>query len=35
MRKVTTRAFAVLLLVALTIAGMGVYIWRLAVDGGD
>ena len=35
MRKVTTRAFAVLLLVFLTVAGMGVYIFRLAVDGGD
>ncbi len=35
MRKVTTRAFAVLLLVALTIAGTGVFIYRLAVDGDD
>ena len=35
MKKVTTRAFAVLLLVVLTLAGTGVFIYRLAVDGGD
>ncbi len=35
MRKVTTRAFAVLLLAALVVAGMGVYLFRLVKDGGD
>lgn len=35
MKKVTTRAFAVLLLAALAVAGMGVYLVRLATDGGD
>ncbi len=35
MKKVTTRAFAVLLLAALVIAGMGVYLFRLVRDGGD
>ena len=35
MKKVTTRAFAVLLLGALLLGGMGVYIFRLIRDGGD
>ena len=35
MRKVTTRAFAVLLLAALVVMGMGVYLFRLVRDGGD
>lgn len=35
MKKVTKRAFAVLLLAALVVAGMGVYLVRLMVDGGD
>ena len=35
MKKVTTRAFAVLLLMALVVAGMGVYLFRLVRDGDD
>ncbi len=35
MKKVTNRAAAVLLLMALIIVGMGVYIFRLVRDGGD
>lgn len=35
MKKVTKRAFAVLLLAALVVAGMGVYLFRLVTDGGD
>ncbi len=35
MKKVTNRAFAVLLIAALVVAGMGVYLWRLVRDGGD
>ncbi len=35
MKKVTKRAFAVLLLAALVVAGMGVYLVRLVMDGGD
>lgn len=35
MKKVTNRAAAVLILLALVLAGMGVYIFRLARDGGD
>ncbi len=35
MKKVTKRAFAVLLLVAMVIGGMGVYLFRLVRDGGD
>ena len=35
MKKVTTRAFAVLLLAALVLAGTGVYLFRLIRDGGD
>ena len=35
MKKVTTRAYAVLLIAALVVAGMGVYLFRLIRDGGD
>ena len=35
MKKVTGRSMAVLLLVAIMVAGMGVYLFRLARDGGD
>ena len=35
MKKVTTRAFACLLLAALIALGTGVYLFRLARDGGD
>ena len=35
MKKVTTRAIAVLLLAALVVAGMGVYLFRLIRDGGQ
>ena len=35
MKKVTTRAFAVLLLAAMVVAGMGIYLFRLVRDGGD
>ncbi len=35
MKKVTNRAFSVLLLVALVLAGTGVYLFRLVRDGGD
>lgn len=35
MKKVTARAYALLILVALTIIGMGIYIFRYARDGGD
>ena len=35
MKKVTTRAFAALLIAALVLLGMGVYLIRLARDGGD
>ena len=35
MKKVTARAFAVLLLAALVVAGMGIYLFRLVTDGGD
>ena len=34
MKKVTTRAYAALLLAALVILGMGVYVFRLVRDGG-
>ena len=35
MKKVTTRSLAVMLLVAMVVAGLGIYIFRLARDGGD
>lgn len=35
MKKVTTRAFAALVLAALVVLGTGVYLYRLARDGGD
>ena len=35
MKKVTNRAFAVLLLAAMVLTGMGVYLFRLVRDGGD
>jgi peptidoglycan glycosyltransferase len=35
MKKVTSRAYAALLLAALVVLGMGIYIYRLARDGGD
>ena len=35
MKKVTTRSFAALILAALIVAGMGIYLFRLARDGGD
>ena len=35
MKKVTNRAFASLLLAAFVVLGMGVYLFRLARDGGD
>ena len=35
MKKVTTRAFAALLIAALILGGMGLYIFRLARDGDD
>ena len=35
MKKVTGRALSVLLLVAVMVAGMGIYIFRLVRDGGD
>jgi peptidoglycan glycosyltransferase len=35
MKKVTSRAYAALLLAALVVLGMGVYIFRLLRDGGD
>lgn len=35
MKKVTTRAFAALLIAALILGGMGIYIFRLVRDGAD
>lgn len=35
MKKVTTRAYAALLIAALILLGMGVYLFRLIRDGGD
>lgn len=35
MKKVTTRAFAALLIAALVVAGMGLFLFRLFRDGGD
>ena len=35
MKKVTTRAFAALLIAALVAAGMGIFLFRLARDGDD
>ena len=35
MRKVTRRAFAVLLLAAIMVGGMGIYLFRLVRDGGE